>query len=104
MITVFCDFFPMAFFLNTNVMIDFFKKNWLCFESKTPIFFAKFFREIFLKITTSIPDPEPANLSYVCKLAHWPPITSDGFKRMRIQVSYGATNDEEINKKCLAVW
>jgi hypothetical protein len=45
MITIFCDFWQfsakkLAFFSKTNVMI-----NWLCFQSKTPIFFAKFFGE-----------------------------------------------------------
>jgi hypothetical protein len=31
-------------------------KIWLCFESKTPVFFAKFFGENILTIITSVPD------------------------------------------------
>jgi hypothetical protein len=46
----------LAFFLNTDVMIIFFFKIWLCFESKTPIFLLNFSAKIFLKIITSVSD------------------------------------------------
>jgi hypothetical protein len=55
MITIFCDFpqfsaKKLAFFFNTNVMINFFK-IWLCFElKKTPIFSLNFMAKIFKKL------------------------------------------------------
>jgi hypothetical protein len=49
MITIFCDFSKisakkLAFFLNTNVMINFFQ-NLALFRVKNAIFFSKFFGE-----------------------------------------------------------
>jgi hypothetical protein len=45
----------MAFFLNTNVMINFFQ-NFALFWVKNAKFFAKFFGENIFKIITSVPD------------------------------------------------
>jgi hypothetical protein len=44
----------LAFFSKPNVTIKILQ-NLVCFESKTPIFFAEFFGENILKITTSVP-------------------------------------------------
>jgi hypothetical protein len=44
----------MAFFLNTNVMVNFFQ-NLALFCVKNANFFAKFFGENILKIITSVP-------------------------------------------------
>jgi hypothetical protein len=53
MITIFCDFSQflakkLAFFLNTNVMINFFQ-NLALFRVKNANFFAKFFWQKYLK-------------------------------------------------------
>jgi hypothetical protein len=55
MITIFCDFSQfsakkLAFFLNTNVMINFFQNL-----VKNAKFFANFFGENILKIITTVP-------------------------------------------------
>jgi hypothetical protein len=59
MITIFCDFSQfsakkLAFFLNTNAMINFFQ-NLALFCVKKANFFATFFVENILKIITSVP-------------------------------------------------
>jgi hypothetical protein len=59
MITIFCDFFrfsakKLAFFINTNVMINF-SQNLALFWVKNANFFAKLFSENILKIITSVP-------------------------------------------------
>jgi hypothetical protein len=59
MITIFGDFSQfsakkLAFFLNTNVMINFFQ-NMAMFRVKIANFFAKNFGENILKIITSVP-------------------------------------------------
>jgi hypothetical protein len=59
MITIFCDFSQfsakkLAFFLNTNAMINFFQ-NLVLFWVKNADFFAKFFGENILKSITSVP-------------------------------------------------
>jgi hypothetical protein len=66
MITIFCDFSQfsakkMAFFINTNVRINFFQ-NLALFRVKNANFFSKFFGENIYKIITSVPG-HPAPLS-----------------------------------------
>jgi hypothetical protein len=61
----FLRFFPifgekLAFFFNTNVMINFFQ-NLALFRVKNANFFAKFFGENILKIITSVPGICPRN-------------------------------------------
>jgi hypothetical protein len=59
MITIFCDFCQfsakkLAFFLNTNVMINFFQ-NLALFRVKNANYFAEFFGENIFRIITSVP-------------------------------------------------
>jgi hypothetical protein len=60
MITIFCDFRQFSakkigVFLKNQCYDQLFFKIWLCFETKTPIFFAEFFGKNILKTITSVP-------------------------------------------------
>jgi hypothetical protein len=57
-ITIFCDFSAkrFAFFLYTNVMMNFFAKFSLVLSQKRQFFSQNFSAKIFLKIITSVPD------------------------------------------------
>jgi hypothetical protein len=72
MIKIFCDFSQicakkLAFFLNTNVMINCFQNLALFWVKNDEIFFAKFFGKNIFKIITSVPGLWHVDTCYLCE-------------------------------------
>jgi hypothetical protein len=76
MITIFCEFRQFSAkkwrFSQKPMLWSQFCIIWLCFESKTPIFFAKFFGENILKIITSVPAVDVMIATYFSYFHHFP--------------------------------